>query len=409
MQGISSAMAFYRACMILALCVGCISSLPLPSPQGVGGILGGLLGTILGITTLLPGEITSLLGVQTAVATIDTYLESDTATTTEAISAYTALLNAIVPDPAPTSIPSLMTLAADTFANLTSTEPKTFLDNALELVVSGISVGSAESIISNAMSGNNSDQNDNTWVPATAIYPQKGSTDAPYSLNETTLRSAIFFPAEFEFGANGKQPVIMVPGTGAAAATTYSSNYFKLLAATDFADPVLLNIPSLSLNDLQVNAEFVAYAINYVSGISNNVNVSTITWSQGSVNVQWALKYWPSTRSVVNDFIAVSPDFKGTALFNLLCPGFPQLPCDAAILQQSLTSNFIATLNADSGNSAYVPTTTIYSAADDIVQPQSGINASGYILDERGVGVSNNEVQLLCPDQPAGGPYLHEG
>ncbi len=61
------------------------------------------------------------------------------------------------------------------------------------------------------------------------------------------------------------------------------------------------------------------------------------------------------------------------------------------------------------GDSAYVPTTTVYTGTDEIVQPQSGTNASAIILDARGVGVSNTQAQIACPGQPAGGPYTHEG
>ena len=66
-------------------------------------------------------------------------------------------------------------------------------------------------------------------------------------------------------------------------------------------------------------------------------------------------------------------------------------------------------LLADGEDSAYVPTTTIYSVFDEIVQPEEGDNASGRINNARGVGVSNNELQRLYPGQPAGGIYSHQG
>lgn len=67
------------------------------------------------------------------------------------------------------------------------------------------------------------------------------------------------------------------------------------------------------------------------------------------------------------------------------------------------------TLRARGGDSAYVPTTTIRSATDNVILPETGTAASGYILDARGVGVRNNEFQALCPLQPAGSVYAHEG
>lgn len=67
------------------------------------------------------------------------------------------------------------------------------------------------------------------------------------------------------------------------------------------------------------------------------------------------------------------------------------------------------TLRNNDGLSAYVPTTTIYSGFDDLVSNEFGTNASSYLHDMRGVGVSNNRVQSLCPHKPAGSFYLHEG
>ncbi|KKA17574.1 Lipase, partial [Rasamsonia emersonii CBS 393.64] len=161
----------------------------------------------------------------------------------------------------------------------------------------------------------NSDSNNNPKSPATPIYPSKASGDAPYTVDEDTLRAAIYIPESFSYGANGKMPVILVPGTAIPA------GMIKLGSAAN-VDPVWVNIPKASLGDVRVNSEYVAYAINYISGVSASSNVSVISWSQGGINTQWALKYWPSTRSVVSDFIALSPDFHGTIESILVCPGF---------------------------------------------------------------------------------------
>ncbi|KNG44036.1 lipase b precursor [Stemphylium lycopersici] len=256
--------------------------------------------------------------------------------------------------------------------------------------------------------------NNNNPPPPSRIYPKKDEADAPYTLSESALRKVIFIPSGFTYGA--KRPVIFVPGTASYGGLNFASNLRKLLTGKSFADPVWLNIPGAMLGDAQTNSEYIAYAINYISAISgqNKENIAVISWSQGGLDTQWVLKYWPSTRKVIKDFLAVSADFKGTVLANALCltpdSDLAVLPCDPSVIQQEATSDFIRSLRRNGGDSAYVPTTTFFSGFfDEVVQPQSGTAASGFINDARNVGVSNNEVQVVCAGQLGGTFYDHAG
>ena len=105
----------------------------------------------------------------------------------------------------------------------------------------------------------------------------------------------------------------------------------------------------------------------------------------------------------------MSPDFHGTKVGSLACPALDNLICAPAIWQQGWDTEFVRTLRANGGDSAYVPTTSIYSAFDEIVQPMSGPNASAILKDSRGVGVTNAQVQSVCAHRVAGGFYTHEG
>lgn len=282
-------------------------------------------------------------------------------------------------------------------------------DAVLDIVSSGLIPSSIFDFLNGYFDSDlNSISNVNTRSPETPIYPSKSSNDAPYSVDEASLRAAIHIPASFSYGANGKKPVILVPGTAVPAGSTYYFSFSKLANAAANVDPVWVNIPSASLDDAQVNSEYVAYAINYISGISSS-NVTVISWSQGGLDTQWALKYWPSTRDVVEDFIAISPDFHGTVLEYFVCPGFPTFACTPSIWQQGWDAKFISTLRANGGDSAYVPTTTLYSSFDEVVQPMGGDSASAILSDNRGVGVTNNHAQTICAGKPAGGVYTHEG
>lgn len=113
----------------------------------------------------------------------------------------------------------------------------------------------------------------NTRNPKTSIYPKKASTDAPYTLTAAALRAAIYIPSGFTYGT--KPPVILFPGTGSTGYLTFQGNFIPLLQAGGVYDPVWVNVPDFLLDDAQVNAEYAAYAINYIAGITSK-NVSVI-------------------------------------------------------------------------------------------------------------------------------------
>ncbi|EXJ75297.1 uncharacterized protein A1O5_01993 [Cladophialophora psammophila CBS 110553] len=254
----------------------------------------------------------------------------------------------------------------------------------------------------------NSSQNKNP-DPSVAIYPALHASDAPYSIQEQPLRSAIFVPADFNHGTDGKTPVILVPGTGSYGGEAFDHNFAKLLRASTFGDPVWLNIPGRMCDEAPKNAEHVAYAINYIAAVCGGKKVAVVAWSQGNLSTQWALKYWPSTRAQVSNFVCLSADFKGTVQAWGLTPLQGAVPGTPAVWNQTMNSNFIATLRSNGGDSAYVPTTSIYSATDEVVQPQFGSHASAYMKDERKVGVTNCELQVAAFMKPAGLAYSHEG
>ena len=105
--------------------------------------------------------------------------------------------------------------------------------------------------------------------PRTAIYPHLLPNDAPYYMTEDDLRSAIFIPETFRHGQDGKVPVLLVPGTGSFGGEAFEHNFAKLLKASNFGDPLWLNIPGKMCDDAVKNAEYVAYAMNYVTTTCN--------------------------------------------------------------------------------------------------------------------------------------------
>lgn len=284
------------------------------------------------------------------------------------------MINSVIPAKEFHSIQEVKSFVESIFSNTNGT----LINNVVEMIASGIS---SESILDIHQFSDEFTRTNysNTHEPKTAVYPKANSKDAPYTFSEDELRSAIGIPSDFEYGKGTKKPVLLVPGTASMGGLVYHSNYAKLLKDTDFADIVWLNVPGFLLDDCQNNVEFIAYAVNYLSGITNK-NVSIISWSQGGAILQWAFKYWPSTISKVDNFIPLAPDFKGTDMAYIACPAFGyDKTCTPSIKQQVTDSNFIQKLLEDDGDSAYVPTTSVYSGFDDLVSNEFGTNASSYV------------------------------
>ncbi|PVH75598.1 alpha/beta-hydrolase [Cadophora sp. DSE1049] len=307
-------------------------------------------------------------------------------------SAVAGLLSAIVPAPNPTAIADEVSSVASVY----KAHPTAFLESAATLVLNGLAPqGVINDVIANTPIAN-SPNNINLRPAVPPVYPKKGAGDAPYSQSERVLRSAIYIPPEFSYGK--VRPCIFVPGTASTGGSNFLPNLGKIFEGSTYADPVYLNIPNNQLDDLQINSEFVAYAINYISAISGHKNVSVVSWSAGSIDTVWAHQYWPSTVRITSDLVSISGDRHGT---------FHAAP---AIIQQQYNSKFISTLRNGGGASAYVPTTSIYSIFDQIVQPQAGTDASAFVQDARGVGATNIELQSTCTLlQPGGTLYAHEG
>ncbi|KAG0156758.1 hypothetical protein PDIDSM_3939 [Penicillium digitatum] len=233
---------------------------------------------------------------------------------------------------------------------------RTILQYAIDIVSLGLVPTNVIDILNGITNHEiNSIANNNRKDPSPRIHPTRSFWDAPYDIPEKVLRGAIHIPSTFSYGKKQQNPRPPSPRN------RRSSRQHLLL--------------------------------------------QLLSWSQGSLDVQWALKYWPSTRAAVSDFMAVSGDFHGTRLATLCVHVKPF--CSPAVQQQGYDTMFIRALRGEGGDSAFVPTTSVYSGSDFIIQPQSGGEASAALGGMRGVGVSNVQVQVACAGRAAGGPYSH--
>ncbi|CEH14774.1 hypothetical protein CBOM_02596 [Ceraceosorus bombacis] len=211
--------------------------------------------------------------------------------------------------------------------------------------------------------------------------------DPAITTRQSVLDAAIQCPWEpNQSFANVKKPLLLIPGTGNTGAQTYEHNWKFIGKALGF-DPCWVTGPNQMLADSQIAAEYVFNAVDRLYAASGNKKVPVMAWSQGNLVTQWVLTFFPSSRAKVDRFVAMSPDFRGTltSYTRALSPAGP------SIKQQATESRFLNALHNAGGLNSYVPTTTIWSFYDEVVQPQSGPDASARLN-----GASNFMIQDVC-------------
>ncbi|GAA5826652.1 hypothetical protein JCM11251_002837 [Rhodosporidiobolus azoricus] len=203
-----------------------------------------------------------------------------------------------------------------------------------------------------------------------ALCPKSSARNiGRYSKSCSTYSSAITCPNGIHGKKNGV--VFLVHGTGSTGPETWANGPYAKLLPNEGFDVCWVTLPGRSLGDIQETSEYVAYSIYSLSQKSATGKVGLVTHSQGGLNVQWALDFWPAMRPLVSAFIPLAAPFKGTDLGKPACLvlGLVTGGCNPSVIQQTSGSNFLDALNAR-GNVALVPTTSIYTATDEIVQPQ---------------------------------------
>ncbi|OAV93157.1 hypothetical protein, variant [Puccinia triticina 1-1 BBBD Race 1] len=233
--------------------------------------------------------------------------------------------------------------------------------------------------------------------------PPTARGDAPWSQSERTYRQQITCLGHTQ-GQRGI--VLLVPPTGGNGQQVWPRSPYAQLPRYGFSICWVDNL-SKSTGDAQLTAEFIAYAIIHLAAQSRQP-LNVISYSQGGMDAQWAFTFWPSTRRLVTNFIALASPFHGTYAANVVCPLLEVAGgCLPAVWQMMVNSRFQQALNArapNSGARALVPTTSIYSYDDEIVLPQVGgrpISA----LD----GASNIAVQDVCGAQHFADHFLIVG
>jgi len=205
------------------------------------------------------------------------------------------------------------------------------------------------------------------WTPTLL---ERQTTDAPYTFSSAQLGSVLVCP---NGTANTNGIALLVHGTGSTGNETWGAGPYTLFLPQMNIAVCWVNLPMRALGDMPTTAEYVAYNIQQLAPKSATGKVICIGHSQGAgLNIQWALLYWPSTRNMVSRYIALSGDFHGTSEGPLFCSAedLARQGCQVSVIQQSIGSMYLAAQN-HRGNTALVPTTSIYTRYDEIIQDEN--------------------------------------
>lgn len=255
-------------------------------------------------------------------------------------------------------------------------------------------------------------------VPLTANVVNNGITkDAPFSVSQAQLNS---LPLVCPYGVQrtAGKTILFIHGTGGTGDESWAPGLVPAFLAQGWVAfftmarkgrykanlPIYrfygcyVNLPNRTLGDAQVTSEYVVSAIQRLYQQTGKKQIALVGHSQGNLNIQWALNYWPSTRSMVANYVSLSGDFQGTgegpilqAVQDLAVRG-----TSPSVIQQSVLlgqqSNYLKALNKR-GNLALVPTTSTYGLEDEIIQPV----APDTMLGSGGAAFVHVAVEDICP------------
>lgn len=207
--------------------------------------------------------------------------------------------------------------------------------------------------------------------------------NAPYSVPRAELDAARTCAGDLRPGA--RAPVLLVHGTGVNARLNFAWNYMPGLQAEGF-QVCWVDLPHAALGDVQVAAEYVARAVEVMARATGS-KVDVVGHSQGGLVPRWAVRYFPSGVHV-DDLVMLAAPSHGTITADAATAARRQ---PAAVWQMRVVAELIAVLNDGDETPGPVSYTSIYSAADELVQPLGTQELEGG---------TNILLQEVCPGRP---------
>ncbi|MFN2617691.1 MAG: esterase/lipase family protein [Thermoleophilaceae bacterium] len=188
-----------------------------------------------------------------------------------------------------------------------------------------------------------------------------------------------------------RNPILMVPGTSLDPKSNYSWNYERAFRAKGWPY-CTVKLPFHTQGDIQVAGEYIVYALRTMHARAGR-RVDILGFSQGGMLPRWAFRWWPDTRRLVGDHVALDPSNHGTVFANAFCQG----TCSPAGWQQRAGAVFIAALNSRAETFRGIDYTVIFSRHDEVVVPNTDDNGSSALHTGSG-RIANILVQDICPN-----------
>ena len=188
-------------------------------------------------------------------------------------------------------------------------------------------------------------------------------------------------------GKRGKQPILLVTGTGVTGSEAFliASGPFHVLGRP----ACYVDFPYRTTGDIQISVQYLVRAIQNLYKLAGQ-KIAMIGVSQGGLLPRWALTYWPSLRSKVTDVVAVAGTQHGS---NIIGPCSALAPCVPAEWQQLAGSQLLGAINREPDESpGSTSWTTVRTLTDEVVQPQSGPKPTSSLI-----GATNISIQAVCP------------
>ncbi|HZU80125.1 MAG TPA: hypothetical protein VE991_09445 [Acidimicrobiales bacterium] len=226
----------------------------------------------------------------------------------------------------------------------------------------------------------------------TGIYAPLDQPGPPLSVPAPLLAASL--QCAGPLAGVGHDPVLLVPGTALDPQDNYSWNYERGLTALGLPW-CALTLPDHGMDDVGSAGEYVVSAIRSMAAASGR-QVDILGYSQGGMVPRWALRFWPDTRPLVRELVAIDPSNHGTLDASGLC----RLRCPPSFWQQAAGSHFLQALNSGAETFAGIDYVVLYSRTDEVVFPN--LSPAGSSALHTGAGaIENLAVQQRCPADPS--------